>query len=1612
MKKLMLWMMFALLFPTIAAAQGWDEAEYKQIEQSIRVPLFADKEYPITKYGAKSDATVAKNQKAIQKAIDQCSKKGGGRVVVPAGQKFLTGAITLKSGVNLEVQEGAVLEFAFQPELYPIVETSWEGLECFNLSPCIYAFKAKDIAITGKGTIDGGGTNDTWWPWNGSPHFGWKEGMISQRNGSRARLLKNGEDGIPMYNEKGERSPERVFGPQDGLRPQLVSFNKCEGVLLEDVTLLRSPFWVIHPLHSTDITVRRVKMINDGPNGDGCDPECCDRVLIEDCFFNTGDDCIAIKSGRNRDGRERNMPSKNIIIRRCEMKNGHGGVVIGSEISGGCQNVYAHDCVMDSPELERVLRIKTNSCRGGIIENINMKDVKVGVCKESVLKINLDYEHNEICCRGNYPTVRNIYMENVTSEKSKYGVQIIGLDEDTYVYDVKVKDCKFNGVQSGNFRSGKTRNIQYDNLFVNGSLALTEMPYKHYSEWLTYSEMKRVPRPYLLDFSSKPKWSYVMGIELEGMLDTYLKYGGDAILSYCKEYTDTMINQKGDIRGYNILDYNLDNIRTGHFVTRMYQNWPEQKNLLAMQTMMKQLQNQPRTVADKVFWHKAIYAYQVWLDGIFMGLPYRCLTAPITMKKTKDITAVYDDAVNQLKTTYERTLDPKTGLNRHAYDETRKTFWADKETGLSQHCWGRAQGWYTMALIEVLDALPEDYARRSEVIDLLVKDFDAILKWQDKQTGTWYQVMDSPDRKGNYLESTCTAMFTYALLKAYRKGYVGTKYRDAGIKAYKGMINNFIRVNADKTISLTNCCAVAGLGPAATPEVQTAMKKINPKGSVKENQKRDGSYDYYLSEPVRDNDAKGVGPFIWASLEMEALGYDTENTTAVIDRQAVVNRNNPIISEADPLASLTVGNGHFATTVDVTGLQSFPFDYEAGVPLNAMSDWGWHKFENTSHLTASESEKAFDMGHGHQEVYAVEYKKAEDGRHKEATEYFRVNPHRLNLGTIGLTFKDADGKECPLSAITNIRQELKLWDGEIESTYKVGGTPVEVSTGVHPAKDALYARIKTDLLAEGKAAVNIRFSYPTGKHADDANDWTKPERHQSRIISQDDHSALIERTLDSTRYYVLLQWEGPATIHEQTPHHFTLTPSTDIITLAAEYFPSRPVYGGTAAVPSLSKASSFEYDQYHKATLRHWARWWREGAIADFSRCTDPRAKELERRVVLSQYLTQINCANAMPPQETGLTYNSWFGRPHLEMTWWHAVDFALWNRPGVIAQMLDWYNTVAYPVARKIAERQGFKGVRWMKMTDPWAGEAPSNTGSFLIWQQPHYIYLAEEMYRANPSSETLKKYAGQVEATAEFMADFVTPRHVNGGTAAVQYTLRGATAMQECMTKDISYNQPFELAYWCYGLSIAQQWRERQGKERIHLWDDIISKMSTLPEANGVYTAGLPLGKVDRLESFNPFNTVGGNASANITTETFAEKTRNDHPAVLGACGLLPYYPIYNKEKMAKTLSWVMQNWNWQTTWGWDYGMIAMAAARLGDTKTALDALLIDTQKNTYLKNGHNFQTPDRLRIYLPGNGALLTAVAMMCAGWDGCREPLNPGFPKDGTWDVRWEGLQRMQ
>ena len=844
-----------MLFPLVAIADNWNDALYKQIEQSVNEPTFPAAIFNVKKYGASEKATPAKNQAAINKAIDACAKHGGGRVIVPAGV-YETGPIRLKSNVNLEIVKGAKLLFAFDESLFPIVLTRWEGMDCMNYQPCIYAYGETNVAITGEGTIDGNGSNDTWWKMCGKDRFGWTPELEESQMIGRPLLFEYSENGKPFE----ERDMKGT-----GLRPQLINLYKCDNVAIKDVTLLRSPFWVIHPLLCNNLLVKGVKIWNEGPNGDGCDPESCENVIIEDCEFHTGDDCIAIKSGRNADGRIWDIPSKNIIVRNCTMEDGHGGVVVGSEITGGCQNVFVENCQMDSPNLDRVLRIKTNTCRGGIIENIYMRNVTVGQCKESVMRINLGYEPNEPAKRGFIPTVRNVYMSNVTCQKSEYGVRLNGLDEADNIYNINVENCQFNGVTKMPIeRTGKSHDIHFDNLFVNGSLVLLEKPYKNYSEWMTHSEMERVPQSYMLDFAKKPRWNYTLGTEMGAMLDTYLRYQDESIYTYLKQYPDKMIDASGKtITGYDFNEFNLDNVRTGKFLLAMNRIAPQDNVEKALKTLYKQLEKQPRT-KEGVFWHKAIYAWQVWLDGIFMGLPFYTEAAPF-LKGEKNAVKYYNDAVDQIIKTDKRTYDEKTGLWKHAWDETHSQFWADKETGLSQHTWARAMGWYTMAMVEVLDALPENFARRQEVIDVFRKAMTALVKHQDKATGLWYDVLDVQDPR-NYLESTASSMFAYCLLKGARKGYLDDSFRQAGIKAYNGILKNFIRVNADKTISLTQCCEVSGLGPGATPQVLKAAP------NVKENLRRDGSFEYYMSEPIRDNDGKGVGPFIWASLEMEQQG--------------------------------------------------------------------------------------------------------------------------------------------------------------------------------------------------------------------------------------------------------------------------------------------------------------------------------------------------------------------------------------------------------------------------------------------------------------------------------------------------------------------------------------------------------------------------------------------------------------------------------------------------------------------------------------------------------------------------------------------------------------------
>lgn len=455
-----------LLIPFALAQAGSDVMtkafkEARRIEKQIRTTSFKSQDFVITDYGAVAGKPDQPCHEAVNLAITRCSLAGGGRVVVPAGEWYV-GPITLKSNVNLYLEEGAVLKFVENKELYlPQVLTRWEGLDCYNYHPMIYAYGETNIAVTGKGTIDGQGSNTNWWNMNGSTKYGWTPGQVSQSQGGRNRLQAYGESKTPVS--------ERIMGTADALRTQLINFNMCNTILIEGVNLRNSPFWVIHPLLCENLIVRGVHIVCHGPNGDGCDPESCRNVLIEKCFFDTGDDCIAIKSGRNNDGRKWGVPSENIIVRDCIMKDGHGGVVIGSEISGGFRNLFVENCEMDSPNLERVIRIKTNTCRGGIIENIFVRNVNVGQCKEAVLKINLLYESNENCQRDFPPTVRNVHMQNVVSTKSQYGVLIAGLrgTTDYNVYDISVSDSSFDNVDRGNSISGAER-VSFRNLLING----------------------------------------------------------------------------------------------------------------------------------------------------------------------------------------------------------------------------------------------------------------------------------------------------------------------------------------------------------------------------------------------------------------------------------------------------------------------------------------------------------------------------------------------------------------------------------------------------------------------------------------------------------------------------------------------------------------------------------------------------------------------------------------------------------------------------------------------------------------------------------------------------------------------------------------------------------------------------------------------------------------------------------------------------------------------------------------------------------------------------------------------------------------------------------------
>ena len=666
---------------------------------------------------------------------------------------------------------------------------------------------------------------------------------------------------------------------------------------------------------------------------------------------------------------------------------------------------------------------------------------------------------------------------------------------------------------------------------------------------------------------------------------------------------------------------------------------------------------------------------------------------------------------------------------------------------------------------------------------------------------------------------------------------------------------------------------------------------------------------------------------------LSSCGPQAEKSTNTIDRKTLVGRHNPHVTSIDSLASLTIGNGGFAFTADVTGLQTFSTEYAAGVPLGTQADWGWHRFPNVENLKI---ENAIDK-----DGYAVQTGK---GIKPETVDYFRANAHRLHLGLIGF-------EQITPDAVSGIDQTLDMYNGVLSSRFSYNGKDIAVTTSVDPEKDMVVATISS----EENIPVKLRIPYPTGDEFCTGYEVGNGHGFATDLRSTGTSNVILVK-MNSTRYFIKADLRG-AYMRQNKANEYIMVPTDKDWGFTLAFSPA-----------AVEPAEEDLIDASRTATAKYWNEFWEKGGAVDFSACTDPRAAELERRVVLSQYLTAVQCAGVTPAQDAGLVYNSNYGKFNLETLWWQEAQFALWGHPELLANTLEWYRT-SYRNAVATAGRQGYEGARWMSLTDVSGVETPSDTGSRIAWQQPHIIYLAELLKRAG---KDVSSFAEIIDGTSSFMRNFAV---YDEDSDSFSITCLPA---QECLPANSS-KPVFETAYWQYALGIAgcTNW----------LSIGTANKMAApVIDADGRYMA-----------------------AANVKDTYTNPKYRTGHPSILAAYGMLPATNSIDKEAMGKTLDWVLGNWNWETACGWDFPMTAMNATRLGEPAKAIDALMMENGKNTYLANGHNMQD-ENLRCYLPGNGSLLSAIALMCAGWDGC-EVENPGFPKDGTWNVRWEGIKPL-
>ena len=700
-----------------------------------------------------------------------------------------------------------------------------------------------------------------------------------------------------------------------------------------------------------------------------------------------------------------------------------------------------------------------------------------------------------------------------------------------------------------------------------------------------------------------------------------------------------------------------------------------------------------------------------------------------------------------------------------------------------------------------------------------------------------------------------------------------------------------------------------------------------------------------------------------------ALIHANAAPSAPIDRQAVVSRHNVHNTRLDPESALTIGNGDFALTVDVTGLQGLERIYlDNGLPLETRATWAWHEFPNTEGFTLADASGPIDF-HGRQILYPIRQK-------TPAGAYFRENPQPMPLGQLSFTLF---GEPLRTEDIAGIDQTLDLWTGVVTSRLLVRGEPLEVVTAAHGTAAVVGVEARSPLIARGDLQVRLRFpyAYRTAIAHKPPFIWEQPHRHTTTLARVAHDHARLERTSDTTRYTTDLRWTTPAAVAETAPHDFRLR-ATEGDTLAFT----------CAFADAANPAPAESFTTTRAASADAWRDHWTKGGLIDLSAATDPRAKELERRILLSLYLMKVNYAGAFPPAETGLQHLSWFGKHNSEVYFLHAAQFYQWGHPELIEKGLAWYRRIL-PLGIAQARAEGFTGVRWPKMSGIDGRPSPGGINPYIIWNQPNPIYLAELVYRAKPTPATLALYRDLVFESAEFLASFAH-RDPATGVYHLGPPLKNVT---ESTHPELVRNPAFEVAFWHYGLALAQQWRERLGLPREPSWDDVLAHLAPLPTAPG--PDGPLYLEIEGIENiFAP-------AQGPIPT------------SMLLAFGYLPATPKVDVATARRTFAAINAHNGLDRWLSWQMGQGGMTATRLGQPDVAIEILTNTARPARFMPSGYvrRPRDPDGAVAYLPVNSAFLAAVGLMAGGWDGAPAGPAPGFPKDGKWEIRAEGLLPM-